>query len=488
MPISPKAQKILGEDRKLDLELVAKLGWESATKSDGSDWIVIPYFSGNERVNSKTRTISGEKKFYQEPDAKKCFYNINALMDATLESLPIIITEGEIDCVSVLQSGHARCVSVPDGAPAEALGDKETQKYTYLNDAQKLFNGSKEIILATDGDGPGINLRNDLALRLGRSRCKWVKYPWKRDKVRRCKDMNEVLIEYGERGVTECLQKADWINKEGVYCMNELPPLRERVAHKIGFPALDDHYKIRLGDFCVIVGYASGGKSSWLNDIACRIVQNHGWRIAFASFEQEPQTDHKRNLMTWFLQRNPSWATAQQISDADFWINRNFRFMIPSEDDQPTLKWLLEKMTIAVVQHDCKIIIIDPWNEMSHIWDEGMNKTDYIGYAIKELKRFAKIYQIHLIIAAHPAKPRRDKDGKFPVPTLYDISDSANFSNKADIGITIHRPDPESDATEIIINKVRYQDAIGKPGTVLCRYLFDQRRYESTPQPHREPT
>ena len=477
MSISPKSLRILTEERKLDPELLARFGVESFTRV-GIEWIRFPVFVGNERVNAKSRTIEGDKKFFQEPDGKKCFYNFNALTDSSLSDMPIIITEGEIDCLSVIQAGYQRCVSVPDGAPATPLGDKETSKYTYLQDTLKLLDG--EVILAVDNDGPGINLMNDLALRIGRSQCKFIKYPWKKDRTRRCKDMNEVLCEWGTPGIVECINRAEWVSRDGVHALSEIPPQEYTPVHKIGFPVLDNHYRVREGDFCVVVGYPSHGKTSFLNDLACRMALNHKWRVAFASFEQHPQTDHKRSLMGWYLRKDAKYATQSESQTALEWIDHNFRFIIASDDQNPTLEWLLEMITKAVVQHDCKMVIVDPWNEMSHIWSDSMNKTDYIGFAIKELKRLARIYKIHLVIAAHPSKPHRDKNGKFPVPTLYDISDTANFSNKADVGVTIYRPDQTKNQTEIIVTKVRYQDTVGTPGVIKCQYLPDQRRYEAT--------
>jgi twinkle protein len=50
----------------------------------------------------------------------------------------------------------------------------------------------REIILAADGDGPGVNLMNDLAIRLGKARCKFVRYP------KETKDFNEAFLKYGE--------------------------------------------------------------------------------------------------------------------------------------------------------------------------------------------------------------------------------------------------------------------------------------------------
>ena len=48
--------------------------------------------------------------------------------------------------------------------------------------------------------------------------------------------------------------------------------------------------------------------------------------------------------------------------------------------------------------------------------------------------------QVLVILAAHPVKMKKDPvSGKFPVPTMYDISGSAAFFNKADFGIAIER-------------------------------------------------
>ena len=55
-----------------------------------------------------------------------------------------------------------------------------------------LIDECKEIILCTDGDVSGQVLRDDLAMRLGKARCKWVSYP------DGCKDLNDVLKKFGQ--------------------------------------------------------------------------------------------------------------------------------------------------------------------------------------------------------------------------------------------------------------------------------------------------
>lgn len=461
--LTEKAIKIL-EKRGLDMETLIDAGIRSIDKGAGKVWIEIDYLRNGEVVNRKRRTIEGSKEFYQEPDGAQCFYNHDCL-----KKLPkkIIITEGELDCLSLIQCGFADSVSVPNGAPAKAMGGADTPRYEYLPEAKALLTDCVEIILATDNDNPGINLMHDLSLRLGSSRCKFVTYPFKKDRKTRCKDINEVLAEWGAKGVTETIAQANWLDREGVYSMSELPELPEREVVKIGFPVLDDYLRVAKGQFCVITGIPSHGKSSFINDIACRLAVNHNWRIAFASFEQTPQTQHRRNLLAWRKANDPAW------------LEKHFRFMVPTEDDIPNLEWLLAKMQMAVIQHDCDMIVIDPWNEMDHTRPEQMTMTEYVGLAIKEMKRMAMRLNVFVIVAAHPSKMRRE-NGKFQPPTLYDISDSAHWANKPDIGLTVFRPNKDIDKCEVHVQKIRFQPEMGKPGKVELMYYYPTRRYEST--------
>ena len=50
--------------------------------------------------------------------------------------------------------------------------------------------------------------------------------------------------------------------------------------------------------------------------------------------------------------------------------------------------------------------------------------------------------------------------GAKKIPGLYDISGSANWANKADYGLTYHRPKPKENSAVIITTKVR----MGLPG------------------------
>lgn len=453
--LNQRQQGIL-EKRGMNLEFIAKMGWRGTRRGGIGSAIEIPYFRNGKEVNCKTRSIEGDKLFFQVEGGEKCFYNVDAIKDVS--DSPLIITEGEMDCIIALQCGHI-AISVPDGAPKEAIGDKDTVKYDYLSDIPSSIN---KIILATDGDNPGANLLNDLALRLGKHRCMWVKYP------KGCKDLNDTFMAWGERGVKETLSRAQYMQIDGLYRMNDLPPLPQQEALHIGIDALKDNLKIRRGDLSVVTGVPSMGKTVFTNQLAFNMAKNHGWDVCFASFEQPPQTEHRRSLRTIYSNRPAYLLSSEELAKADEWINEKFSFIVPSDDAEADMTWLTDRMAAAVVRHNAKLIIIDPWNELDHMYNQQqVSLTQYVGQAIKQLKRFAKKFMVHVMVVAHPAKMRRDKDGKYPIPTAYDISDSSHWYNKPEQIVVVHREEHE---TLIRVAKSRYHNSLGKPGDVKVKY------------------
>ena len=488
MALSPKHVEIL-EARGLDVELLVRHGVDSF-EDHGFSGVVIPFHEAGQVVNHKRRTIEGEKRFFQDKDAKKVFCNADVISDASLHGQPLIITEGEFDMFSAIQAGFARTVSVPDGAPAEQVGEKDSAKYSYIDTAPAALmdtEATPQIILAVDNDGPGTNLMHDLALRLGKARCKWIRYP------KGCKDLNDALKAYGVRGVTAALATAQWYAVPNVYKMSELPPLPENRAHRMRMPVIGDHYRLRLGDFVAVTGIPGHGKSTWINEICCQMAQAYAWPAVFASFEQRPQTDHRRALRTWFNRKKVIHQTKAELAAADAWIEEMFSFIVPGEDDDVSLKWVLEKAAVGVVRHGARIVVVDPYNEMDHIRPPDMSLTEYTGFAIKQFRKFAQKYRVHMIVAAHPTKLKKLDSGEYGIPSLYDISDSAHWYNKTEIGMVVHRSAEKG--TIIRVAKSKFHEEIGTPGDVPVSFNPEIGRYEiadtdelglTNPQPARK--
>jgi twinkle protein len=97
-----------------------------------------------------------------------------------------------------------------------------------------------------------------------------------------------------------------------------------------------------------------------------------------------------------------------------------------------------------------------------------MTETEYIGQSLSKIKRFAAQRGVHVWVVAHPAKIHGEAGRATPVPSLYDISGSANWANKSDLGIVVYRNE-ETTNSDIHIKKCRFK-SIGSKGVVSLRY------------------
>lgn len=136
------------------------------------------------------------------------------------------------------------------------------------------------------------------------------------------------------------------------------------------------------------------------------------------------------------------------------------------EEETPTIEWVLEKALIAVKKHGVRGLVVDPYNELDHSRPKHITETEYVSSMLSKVKRFAQRYDVHVWFVAHP---RQLQDWQGKPPSLYDISGSAHFINKADNGIIVHRDweDVENGVPEggvrIIVQKARNK-AAGKLG------------------------
>ena len=485
-PLTERHIELL-EKRGISAETAVNLGWKTCADRKG-DWIAMPFLRDGKPVNHKYRTIAGEKKFTQDKGGEQCFYNIDVLRTVEQrkrenQPLPaIIITEGEMDCAIASQCGHL-AVSVPSGASDKPTEGEDTAKFEFLKEFPKLC----VAILAVDDDAAGRVMRQEIGLRLGWHRCMWVQYP------KNCKDLNEVFVKYGQKGVDKVLkEKSKFMNQGGLFKMSDLPEEPNIAAFDPQIDGVSQLLRVRRGDSIVVTGIPSMGKSQFVNCLAANMASHYAWNICIASFETRPRAGLQRYLRTYFLEKTEftregfaQW-TPQEVAAADEWINQRFTFIVPDvmSDELTSFKWLLERLRAAVTQHDASMLIVDPWNEVDHDRPQGMTLTEYTGFSIKEIKRLAQRYMVTPVIVAHPAKLEKNKDGQFDVPDLYNISDSSHWKNKFDIGIIIHRLTGEAEktyGTMVRIEKVREWEVMGNIGDVILKYHPSTGRYSEYP-------
>lgn len=472
------------ESRGISLEQATKLGITQAEDRHGN-WIKIPFYHNGEVVNNKYRCVD-EKKFSQDSGGEQIFYNYDCITDPELRDLPLVIVEGELDVLSVIESGYARVVSVPSGAPGQQVENLETSdKYNFFDHAANDLEAYvSEIVLAVDNDRNGKALQQDLAILIGRAKCKYITYPKTRaDQAVRCKDLNEVLQEYGTRGVEKTLATAQWLDVSGIHSIDDIPPQPERESYKLDKMGFD--LNIRTRDFTVVTGIPNHGKSTFVDAMVFFLVKEHGLNVFMASFETHPRDDHLRKMLTWYYKRDINHMSESELAEGIDWVRKHFMFMTVSESDEESgisLEDYKARAKAAIVRHNAKILILDPWNELDHKKRKQESTTEYTGRAIRELKAFARRNNVHLIVVAHPTKMPKMMDGKIEPPNLYSIADSANWYNKCDIGIVVHK------ATDMItmidIQKTKHWDDIGRPEKK--HFFFAPLTYDYSPAPSPE--
>jgi twinkle protein len=163
-----------------------------------------------------------------------------------------------------------------------------------------------------------------------------------------------------------------------------------------------------------------------------------------------------------------------ELEGAIEWINDHF-FLIRFDEEAPTIEAIPDKARAAVLRYGIRGLIIDPYNEIEHRRPANMTETEYVSQLLGRVKRFAQNHGVHVWIVAHPAKMQRE-NGKLQPPTLYDISGSANWANKADIGIVVYRDEMAPNTADIYVRKVRFK-SVGKIGAVRLRYDPPTGRY-----------
>lgn len=485
--------------RALDPDLCERLGIASRLARDGkSDVIVFPFERDGAVESLKFRTTV--TKDFIHKGGGKLFWRHDVIADEGLADQPLVITEGEFDAVAAIQAGHWRTVSFSAGAPQKPTeGDKTDGKYVCIEAARAGLDACTEIILAVDGDAAGTALLSDLTTRLGPARCKFLTYP------QGCKDLNDVLMVQGVEGVRACIEGARWVRARGVFKLSELPPLPPLKVwkpdlHKLS--GLDDLLTICPGQVSIWTGYAGDGKSTLLNACTWSIAQKEDFGLCVGTFEATPQREYLNDAICFLTGRPLDQVGDAERERATQWVEDHTVFLNGDGYGKPgteewvdqTFDWFLEGARTAIVRHGCRIVILDPWSQIDHDFDSREREDLYVRRTLKRAKMFARAFDVHFAIVAHPKNPVRNRDHTYDVPDGYSVSGGAHWKNAPDFGVTAYRdpplvpdpddlekfmPDPHSTRTLVRVWKKKNHRLMGKPGDCHVQLDCNTGRYFS---------
>jgi len=406
------------------------------------------YFVGNQLINVKYR--DGRKNFKLFKGAEKVFYNINNIVGYEY----CVIVEGEMDALSLYESGIHNAISVPNGATLN------NNNLDYLDNCIDYFTDKEKIIIAVDGDEAGQALQAELVRRLGAEVCYLATFE-------DCKDANEYLLKYGKEKLVQCITKAKPVPLENVTTFKDIEgEITDFVENgfkpgfQIGLQNFDSIFSTYTGQFITVTGIPSSGKSDFVDQMVVGYNNNYQWKTAFASPENAPTYLHAHKIMRKVWQDMPTKKDIgtdkwNQVADH---VNDNFFFI---DMERYTLEAVLRKGAELVKRKGIKCLVIDPFNKVRSNDASGDVNVYTLEY-LSKIEIFAKKYDVLVIVVAHPTKMYKDANGRIEEPTMYNIKGGGEWYDASYHGLLVHR-DYENKTVKAKVLKVKFQN-LGENG------------------------
>lgn len=426
------------------------------------------YYLDGELINIKHRTRN--KDFKLVSGAKLIPYNIDSIAPDVYESDEekyCLYVEGEIDALTYIECGFEHVVSVPNGA---------STNLEYLDDfIDSHFDKLDCIYISVDNDKKGVECRNELIRRFGSEMCKLVEYP------KPCKDINEVLVQYGRSAVEECVRNAKDCKPDGIQELVDVEAALDDIFEHgfekgatFGIPSLDDIFSVKTGLLHIVTGVPSHGKSFMLNYLLIRLNLLHDWKVAFFSPEFYPVSHHiAQTIETYggqrFCKENYSIPVYEKMKD---YLARNMFYIDPNDTD---INSVLERAKYLIRKKGIKVLVIDPFNSLIDKERKNQKQDEYISDFLQKLRWFCRKYDVAGFIVMHPTKLQKLENGQYPVCDLYNCKGASEINDKADVGITVWR-NKEEDYAELHITKMKFRN-LGKNGHATFKFNINNGRY-----------
>ena len=385
---------------------------------DGGD-IVFPFLLPDGTLALAKRRAA-EDDVSPMPTARDCEPVLFGWQAVPADAREIVITEGEIDALSMAAYGWP-ALSVPFGGGG---GAKQTNWIEAEFDRLDRF---ERIYLALDMDEPGETAARLIAERLGRHRCYRVTLPHK--------DANDCLVAgVPADEIGRCLAGAATYDPEGLRLPSQYgeaviglfwPQEGMCVGYRTPYGKLGDKLLFRPSEVTVWSGASGDGKSQILSDCAVGWVAQ-GSRICLSSLEMPPAQTLKRMVKQALGVDRPTEAA---IRDALAWLDAGL--ILYGVTGKVKVEALLEVFDYARAKYGCDQFVIDSLMRLGSAGD------DYNGQegAMFRLVDWAMARGVHVHLVAHSRKGDRDRGA----PNTEDVKGAMEVGANAANIVTIWR-------------------------------------------------
>lgn len=427
--------------------------YEITSRADKEDVIVFPFKNEQNELkfikyrDSKHTKESRGNKEWCEASCMPILFGMNHCEDFTT----LIITEGQIDSLTVSECGIKNAVSVPTGKNG----------FTWVPHCYDWVDKFDEIVVFGDCENGQISLSKEISSRFPK-KTRIVRV----EDYRGFKDANELFRAQGKEAIQEAINNAQMVMPHRLKPMSmvEAVDVENTRAISTGIYKLDSILTngFHDGEVILLTGKRGNGKSTFANQLITNALDQ---RVASMIYSGElPDFFVKNWLDRQIIGRKV--LTNSDIYKCNKWYSDLLYTYDNSivDDEQSDL---LEVVEEAIQKMNVRFIVLD--NLMTALDDCSNNETLYRAQSnfVGRLAKMAKLYKVVFVLVAHP---RKTKD----VFQNDDVSGSADITNKVDVVMSYDKVDDGTDdERKLRITKNRLT---GKLGELTLYYSEDSKR------------
>lgn len=313
----------------------------------------------------------------------------------------LVLTEGQMDSLSVATAGIPNAVSVPTGAKG----------FTWIPYCWDWLCKWKKIIVFGDFEKGSISLLDELAKRL-KDRVEHVR----EDNYKDCKDANEILLKYGAEQVRKCVEESVKLPIDNVIDLADVKELDPYSIEKIptGITDVDNLLcgGIPFGVVTIVTGKSGKGKSTFVGQIITRAL-NKGDNVFVYSGEMPNYLfknaidfqiagpanvveEDRRDYVKRYVRKSAKDKIVEWYRGKCMLYDRT---MVKDEDTD-----LLNTIERMIVSKNARVIVIDNLMTMINKTRVKGSKLEAQSEVSNALEDMARFYNVCIILVAHKRK------------------------------------------------------------------------------------
>lgn len=426
--------------RKIGMQTIKRFKLGVRTMNNAK-WLCIPHWERREVVNIKYRSLPPAKKeFLREPGCRSVLFNIDAL--ATHRE--ILITEGEIDAITLVEHGFENVVGATNGA-----GAFDAEWIKGLEKAEKIF-------ICFDADEAGRKGALSLAKRLGYNRCWNISLP--------CKDVNDFFLDHAREEFDRLIRNAAQFTLPGVIdvraALDLLQGEESREADTKGLQTPWENvnriiHGWKPGDLVIVTALPKTGKTTWMLDISRHLVLR--WvPVLFFCLEMRPERLMRKVIQAQYRVERPALQDIRNARMLFENIPLYFGYFYKHQKTEDVLGLIRQ----AIQRYGIQFIVFDNL----HLLCRSDRVNEQIAQTTLSFKLLAEEMEVPVVLIA---QPRKRENSATEIMSAEDVRYSSAVHSDCDQMIILHRNRTASKVKDINTQKFIAREESMDPVTLV---------------------